>query len=182
MSSLSLRNSTPYIAMFVVLKGEQVLVRMPGIAPGAQLQVPTDTSFQITARAVIGGNTYSSAPIDEVGAGNFLAQVIQVRSQGTYEFNVVQTPSTEPDQLQFHKTCLSPVTFVISRDGVVMQNVVVTDSFEMKTLDIGGAFGVYAIINGITTETVLTANPAAVITAVADNSVFEQGYFSLQVT
>ena len=38
MSSLTLSNNTPCIAMFTALKGGLVIARIPGIAPGAQLR------------------------------------------------------------------------------------------------------------------------------------------------
>lgn len=181
MSSLTLSNSTPYIAMFTALKGGQVIARIPGIAPGAQMIVPTDDTYQVTASTILDDNTYTTAPIDLNGPTCFLAQVMQVPSQGTYEFNVVQSPSTRSDQLQFQKTCLNPVTFSIARDGHTVQNVVVEDSFQMQTLAIDDTFHVYAIINGVTTDTVTTTNPASVITAVVDTSRFDQGYFTLDV-
>lgn len=182
MSSLTLSNNTPYIAMFTALKGGLVIARIPGIAPGAQLQIPTVDTYQVTASTILEGNTYLSATMDIDGATSFLAQVLQVPAQGTYEFNVVQSPSTRSDQLQFLKTTLNPVTFSIARDGVTVQNVVVPDSFQMETLAIDDTFHVYAVINGITTATVTTTNPYAVITAVVDTSELEEGYFTLEVS
>lgn len=181
MSRLILRNNTLHIAMFVVRKGEQVVARIPGLAPGAQLQIPTTGVYRVMATTMIEGNTYTSAPMDVSGATGFLARVVQVQSQGTYEFDIVQTSSTSSDQLQFQKTCPFPVTFAIARDGVPMQAVVVTDSFEVKTLDISDTFYIHAVVNGVTTSTVATTNPDAVITAVVDTSHLEQGYFTLDV-
>jgi hypothetical protein len=106
----------------------------------------------------------------------------ELPSQGTYEFNVVQSPSTRSDQLQFQKTSLAPVTFAIARDGVTVQNVVVPDAFEMATLALDDTFHVYAVVNGVTTATVATTNPNATITAVVDTSEMEHGYFALEVS
>lgn len=178
---ITLRNTTNYIAQFVVRKGGQVIARVPGIAPNAQMVVPTEGTYQVTAMTMIDGNTYTSPPMDVAGAGSFLAQVLQVRQQGTYEFDVVQGHSTRPDQMQFQKTSLAPVTFTIDRDGVVMQAVVVADSFAMETLEISDTFHVYAIVNGVTTDTVSTANPNAEVTATTDTSTLEQGYFTLDI-
>lgn len=182
MSSLTLRNNTPYIAMFTVLKGQQVIARIPGIAPGAQMAIPVTDSYQVEASTIIEGNTYTSAPMDIQSATRFLAQVLQTPVQGAYEFKVVELPSTRSDQLQFEKTTLSPVTFSILRDGVTLQNVVVSDTFRIETLTIDDAYHVYAVVNGITTETVTTTNPDAVITAIEDTSDGELGYFTLEVT
>lgn len=178
---ITLRNTTQYIAQFVVRKGGQIIARLPGIAPEAQMTVPTADSYQVTAMTIIDGNTYTSAPMDVTGAVSFLAQVRQVREQGTYEFEVVQGYSTRPDQMQFQKTTIAPVTFTIEKDGVPMQAVVVADSFMMETLDISDTFYVYAVVNGVTTDTFSTANPNATVTAVSDTSTLEQGYFTLEV-
>jgi hypothetical protein len=181
MSSMSILNKTTFIAQFVIRKGEQIIARLPGIAPGASMTVPTDDSYQVTAMAVIDGNTYTSAPMDVSGPTGFLAQVIQVRAQGTYEFNVVETPSHAPNQLQFQKTCLSPVTYTIAKNGKALQTVVVRDSFETVTLDISDTFYIYAVVNGVTTDTVVTTNPSATVTAVQDTSDLEYGYYSLEI-
>lgn len=181
MSHLTLRNNTAYVAQYVVLNGQHVIARLPGLMPNGQMVVPTGHTYQVVATTMIDGNTYTSAPLEVSGAAAFLAQVRQVPVQGSYEFEVVELPSTRPDQLQFQKTSLAPVSFTISKDGVPLQTVVVSNSFEVQTLDIGDTFYVYAVINGVTTDTVTTTNPNAVITAHTDDSSLEFGYFTLVV-
>ncbi|WP_454831626.1 hypothetical protein [Pseudoxanthomonas wuyuanensis] len=179
MSNITLGNNTQFIAQYVVLNGEQVIARIPGIQPGAQLLVPTNDTYQVIATTVINGNTYISAPIDVTGPTNFLAQVVQVPSQGTYEFNVVELPSTNPNQLQFQKTTIGPVTFTITKDGIPLQTVVVNDAFQIQTVAIGDTFSIFAVINGVTTATVVTTNPNATVVANTDTSALESGYFTL---
>lgn len=181
MSNMTLRNNTDFVGQFVVRKGQQIIARIPGIAPNASMTVPTDNTFEVVATAVIEGNTYTSAPLDVSGSTGFLAQVIQVPAQGTYEFNVVETPSRNPTQLQFQKTCLSQVTYTITKNGKTLQTIVVPNSFEIVTLDIGDSYYIYAVINGVTTETEVTTNPLAMVTAVEDTSDMEYGYYMLQV-
>lgn len=181
MSFLILRNNTAFIAQFVVSRGQQVIARIPGLAPGAQLQVPTAAVYQVVATTVIEGNTYTSAPLEVTGAAGFLAQVRQHAAQGTYQFEAVQVASTRPDELQFRKTSLSPVTFTIARNGVMLQTLVVANSFQMVTLNIGDTYSIFAVINGVTTDTVTTTDPDATITAIADTSGLEFGYVTLQV-
>jgi hypothetical protein len=181
MSYLSLRNQTPSVAQFVIRKGDQIIGRIPGIAPNASVEVPINNIYEVTAMAVIDGNTYTSAPLTVSGATGFLAQVIQLQEQGAYEFNVVETPSRNPGQLQFQKTCLSQVPFTISQNGKPLQTVVVTNSFETVALNIGDTFSIYAVVNGVTTDTVSTTNPVATITAVQDTSDMTYGYYSLAI-
>lgn len=182
MSALTFRNHTDFVAQFVVFRGEQVIARLPGLSPGAELQVPTAAVYRVVATTVIEGNTYTSAPLDFTDAARFLAQVLQVPAQGAYVFEVVELASARPDQLQFQKTTPGPVTFSLSRNGVVLQNVVVTDSFQTKTVETAQEWMAYAVINGITTDTVRTTNPDATITVVVDTSTLEQGCFTLVVS
>lgn len=182
MSALTLRNATTYIAQYVVHKGGLVIARLPGIAPGATLSIPTAESFEVIASTILNGNTYTSAPVAIEGATRFLAQVKQVPAQGTYEFEVVTMPSSIANQMQFEKTSLGPVTLQITQRGVPLQSVVVSDSFMEVTLEISDVYSVYAVINGITTDSVTTSNPNATITATAETSDMEFGYFTLAVS
>lgn len=181
MSHMTLRNTTDFIAQYLVMKGDQVVARIPGIGPNAQMKVPTNNVYQVVATAIIEGNTYTSAPLDVTGATGFKAQVIQVQAQGTYEFDVVETASLNASQLQFQKTCLMPVTFKILKNGQVLQSVVVSGDFKMKTVNIGDTYSIFAIINGVTTDTVSTTNPRAIITAITDDTIMEHDYFTLVV-
>ena len=181
MSYMTFHNKTDYIAQYVVMKGEQVVARLPGIPSNAKIQVPTDSAYQVVATAIVAGNTHITAPLDVNGATGFKAQVIQLRAQGSYGFDMVETPSLNAGQLQFQKTCLMPVTFQILMNGHVLQSVVVTDDFKTKALDIGDTYSIFAVINGITIDTVSTTDPGATITAIADDTIMEYGYFTLVV-
>ncbi len=179
MSALTFRNATPYIAQFVVYKGEQIVARLPGIAPNAQLQVPSDDTYQVVASTILEGNMYTSAPATVSGAMGFVAQVKQNNQQGTYDFEMKVEASNAADQMVFQKTTINPVTFTISKNGVPLQSVVVQNSFLVKTLQIGSTYSMYAVVNGVTTDTAQTTNPNALITAQLDNSDLESGYFTL---
>ncbi|KAF0813550.1 hypothetical protein IGB42_01901 [Andreprevotia sp. IGB-42] len=181
-SQITLRNKTAYPSQFVVNKGEQVVARLPPLAPDAQASIPTGNVYEVVASTVIDGNTYTSAPLDVTGAMGFLAQVVQVAAQGTYEFVVTEVPSRSPDTLTFQKTCIGPVTFTVIKNCQPLQQVVVHDSYLDQTLDIGGdTYSIYAVINGVTTDPVVTQNPAAIVTAQPDDSSLEQGYFTLSI-
>lgn len=181
MSALTLTNSTSYIAQYVIHRGGLALARLPGLAPGATLSVPEAETFEITASTILEGNTYTSAPIAVSGATRFLAQVKQQRAQQTYEFEVVTTPSSVANLMQFEKTSLGPVTFQITHQGVPVQDVVVPDSFVQVTVEISDVYSVYAVINGITTDSVTTSNPNATVTAVSEATDMEFGYFTLVI-
>jgi len=179
---IRLRNKTGNVAQFVVKKGDQIIAQLPGIEDSAQMTIPTDETFEVIATAIIAGNTYISAPLKVNGSTGFLAQVLQVPGQGTYEFDVAEVPCKTPDSLEFQKTCLGSVTFTITKNGKPMQNVVVADDFSRQALDISDTFYVYAVVNGVTTGTSTFTSPTALITAVADTSDLENGYVNLVVS
>ncbi|MBB5875656.1 hypothetical protein [Xanthomonas sp. 3498] len=182
MSTITLRNETEYVAQFVVKKGQRVVARIPGIQPKASIQVPTDDAYEVTATAIIDGNTYISAPLDASGPTGFLAQVLLSHSEGTYEFNVAKVASRNPSQLQFQKTCLSPVTFTITRNGQPLQRVVVYDSFNLESLDISDTFHIHAVINGVATDTLTTTNPTPTVTAITETCDLGRGYVMLELS
>ncbi len=182
MSALTLTNSTSYIAQYVIHRGGLALARLPGLAPGATLSVPEAEIFEISASTLLEGNTYVSAPTTVSGATRFLAQVKQHISQGTYDFEVVTALSSVANQMQFEKTSLGPVTFQITHQGVPVQDVVVPDSFVQVTVEISDVYSIYAVINGITTDSVTTSNPDATVTAVSEATDMEFGYFTLVIS
>jgi hypothetical protein len=177
--AITLLNNTAFPAQYVVKKGEQIIARLPAVQKGYSQVVQTDDTYEVVASTVIDGNTYTSAPIDVSSGMGFLAQVLQVPSQGTYEFDVQEVPTKNSDVLSFSKTCINPVVFTITKDGKPLQSIVVENSFESKTLTIGNTYYIYAVINGVTTATTVTSNPNAKVTAVDDTTALESGYYTL---
>ncbi|MFZ2754502.1 MAG: hypothetical protein WAZ48_13790 [Lysobacteraceae bacterium] len=181
MSFLTLRNNTRFPAVYGVKKGQQIIARMPGLAPGGELRVPDAQTYTVVATTVIEGNTYTSAPITVSRSAGFLARVLQHAPQGTYLFEMQEIPPRGPDRLEFQTTTSSPVTFTISNNGIHLQTVVVKDAFNVVSLSLAGTYSIYAIINGITTEVVQTDDADAVVTAIEDSSSLEHGYYMLVI-
>lgn len=182
MSLLTFKNTTQYIAQFVVKKGDLVVARLLGLAPNGEIDVPPDDIYDVQAVTVIDGNTYKSAPLQIQGAASLLAETTQDATQGCAEFRLVASPAEAGNQLSFAKTTLGPVTFELSKQGKLMQTVVVPDSFQPKTLALSDSYSIYAVLNGVTTNLVTTSHPAATITAISDDATAEAGYFSLVIT
>lgn len=181
--SMNLTNKTNYQTYFTVLKGDLLVASHLPLPPEAMAELATDLPpASIFATTVIQGNTYTSASQSFVGAAGFLAQVKQVMPQGTLEFDMIHVPYSNPNQLQFQKTCVGPVIFSIQQNDQVVQNVVVTDDFIPSTLNISDTYTIYAVINGVTTDAVQTNNPQATISAVVDTGALESGYFLLVVS
>jgi hypothetical protein len=182
MNAITFLNNTAYPAHFSAKKGGQVLARLVAIMPGARAEVPTEGTYSVSATTVVDGNTYATAPVTIEGGMHFLAQVRQMREQGTYVFEIV----VQPDglgRLSFEKTTLNPVVFTLAKDGEPLQTVVVNSSFETVEIGTAESYSFQAIVNGITTEPVTTANPNAVVTAVAEPfGDGELGYFVLVVS
>jgi hypothetical protein len=184
--SLTLRNNTRYIAQFIVCQGDRIISRLAGLAPGGQIIMPVQTRFEVVASTLIDGNRYTAAPVfvdcSSANAPALLAEIRQMTPAATLEFGVVESFSPNADSMTFQKTCRTPVTFTLMRDGRLLQHVVVSNSFQAVTLQVSGNISVHAVINGITTATTLTSNPAANIVAVEDSSVNEAGFFELAVS
>lgn len=184
--SITLRNTTGYIAQFVVFQGDRLVSRLVGLTPGAQVVVPLQTRFEVVASTLLEGNRYTAAPVfvdsSAPNAPALLAQLRQDTAQASFKFEVVESLSPDAARMSFQKTCPNPVTFTLSRDGHLLQHVVVSTSFQGASLLVSGSLSVHAVINGITTDTAMTNNPEAVITAVEDNSVNEAGFFALAVS
>lgn len=179
--SITLCNQTQAVAQYIVKKGDQIIARIPGIEPNAQMIIPTNEIFEVVATTVIDGNTYKSRPETVKGSMGFLAQILQVPEQGTYEFDVQTKLSKKPNTLEFQKTCLGSVTFSITKDSKPLQHVVVDDNFTAQFVDISDTFYVYAVINGVTTAVSKFSNPSATVTALTNNSDLEYGYYNLQI-
>lgn len=178
MSALTFRNQTPHIAQFVAKRGQQIIARLPNVAPQAELKAPSD-DYSVVATTIIEGDTRSTAPVTVTGPMRFSAHIKQNPTHGTYDFEMLTMPSLRADQLVFQKTTRGPVTFTISRNGTPLQRVLVQESFKNESLTVDLSYSIYAVIYGVTTEIVQTTNPNAVITAVVDNAEF--GYFSLTI-
>jgi hypothetical protein len=181
MSALTFRNQTPHIAQFVAKRGQQIIARLPNVAPQAELKAPSDDVYSVVAATIMEGNTRSTAPVTVTGPMRFLAQIKLNAPHGTYDFEMLTMSSPLADQLVFQTTTRGPVTFTISKNGTPLQSVVVRDSLKAESLRIDLTYSVYAVIYGVTTEIVQTTNPNAVITAVVDNSKLEPGNFSLTI-
>ncbi len=182
MNAVSFLNNTAYPAYFNAKKGGQVLARLAAIMPGARAEVPTEGVYSVFATTVVDGNTYTTAPVTIQGSMHFLAQIRQMREQGTYVFELVVQPGGL-NRLSFEKTTLNPVMFTVLGNGKPLQTVVVESSFETVEIETVESYVFQAVINGITTDPVTTANPNAVVTAVAERSGdAESGYFVLVVS
>jgi hypothetical protein len=70
----------------------------------------------------------------------------------------------------------------VPSDGVdTVTDSTIADSMDEETLAVGSPYFVSAIVNGVTTETVQTANANAVITVTRDDSALVGGYYRLEV-
>lgn len=178
MNAFRITNQTPFPAYFVLARGQQIIARLSDVAAGASIEVPAQQKFSVVASTILGGNSYTTAPQVFSGASGFLAQVRQQAQHGALNFELISLPSSQANQLQFQKTSLAPVSFILSDAQQELQTVVVSNSFQMTSLNIADTYSIYAVINGVTTDTLSTDNPAATISAVVASS---DGYFQLQL-
>lgn len=177
--AITLYNTTTYDAQYKVLKGQQVVASLPATAPGGSVIIPTTNIYTITAAATIDGNQYTSAPMKVNSGVGFRAEVKQDTAQQTYVFEVIEIPSSQPNQLEFEKTCKADVVFTVLKDNRPLQSISLTSPFMKSSLSLGDTFYISAIIDGVTTDVVTTNDPNAIITAVDDTAGSYPGYFTL---
>ena len=178
---MTLRNDTFHPASFQARKGGVVIARTPAIVHGAAVQIPTSEAYTVVATTVIDGNTYTSAPISFFGAACFVARVLQIVSQGTYQFEMVQASPRSADHLDFENTTPAPVTFTLSYAGIWLQTVVARDAFDTVSIPLAGGYTLYAVINGVTTDCLQTDDPDAVIAVRVGPGGAEAGDFELAI-
>ncbi len=178
-SEMILRNNTVFIAQYVIRKGDVIIARIPGITPGAQLNIPTTDAYQVTASTIIDGNTYISSPMTLEQAADLRATLRQEHS-GAYTFGLEHSPQSQLNTIILENSLVNPVQFTLSLNGRPLQSIVLNAN-ESQKVNIESIFHIYAIIDGVTTDLVSTTNPNAVITATENTSIPESGYFTLEV-
>ncbi len=181
MPTLTLRNQTKFLAQCVIMKDDQLFVRIPALETGSTITIPNDNVMTVIATAVIDGNTHTSAPQSVCRSMGFVAQVPTIHSQGNYGFEIQQIRNDVPNTLTFQKTCPSAVTFSISKNGAPLQNVVLEQDFQVQSLDISDTFAVHAVVNGVTTATVQFTRSQATITVSTDDAALGSGVACLLV-
>ena len=179
MNSLTLYNGTDHPTQFVVHKNQQYIPRLPVVHPGAALAVPTANTFEVIATTVIDGRTYTSGPIRVTDAAIFVAEVITIWPRNEYMLNIKQIPKRELRQLQFRTRCMRTISFAIKKNGQLLGSVSVSDPIETVNVDINDTYHVYAMINGVTTQTRSLTNPDTVISAVPCSA--DQGHYALEL-
>lgn len=178
---ITLTNNANSDAQFLVYKGEQLIDRIPGVEPGGVCLVPTADTYEVSATTILNKNTYISAPMPAQPGDKFLAQVLQISNQGTYDFDVVPSAGSKADSMEFETTTNTSVTFSVLKDGKPLQNVTVTDNYDGDSLYVGNTFRIYAVIDGVTTSTITTNDGSASISAENNSSALEADFFHLEL-
>jgi hypothetical protein len=169
----TLLNATRNSAEFRVLQGTLQVARI-GVAPGASAVIPLGSDYSVQAMTNLGSFTLTSAPLTFDATSVHLLAQMKMSDSGLYEFQLVQANAAQPDTFLFENTWRNPVQFTVALDGNPTPAVLVVDKNNTVTVSTAQQWDIYAIIDGITTQTVRTDNPGATITAVQDAN--EDGY------
>jgi hypothetical protein len=183
--AITLLNQTEYLATFEVYKGGLVFAALPALPPGAELVLPTEpVPYEITAEIILNGKHLTSDAVAFEDRENvrLVAQVTEQFPDQPYVFLVLPASPTELRQLQLAKTCKPDVLFRLSRDGQVVQTVLVSASSTPVNLALDDTYGFIAVIDGITVAALTTSNENATITAVARKPGPDGEYFELQLS
>ncbi|MCY1020184.1 hypothetical protein [Pyxidicoccus sp. MSG2] len=172
MSAIKLVNSVPAAnspsVEFRLSQGTNQVARI-GVHAGGQASVPTTTNYQVKAFTTMGDFSLTSNTLSfNNTSATLLAQVLT--EDGFYDFQLVQSPGTQPSALVCENTWRNPVQFTISQPGSPVQIVTVVDEHNNTTVSTAQQWQCYAIADGITTATVTITDPNATITVTPDNN------------
>ena len=171
MSAITLVNSIAEAlastAEFRLFQGINRIARV-GVHAGGKAVIPTTTEYSVQATTSMGEFTLTSNPVNFEGTSILL--IAQVLSEGgQYDFQLVGSPGVQPGAIALENTWTNPVQFKLTRPNSPFQIVTVVDENNDTEISTAQQWTVYAIINGITTQTVTVTDPNATVTAVANN-------------
>lgn len=158
-------------AEFRLFQGDEDknLIARQGVHSGALATIPTTSSYTAQAVTKMGDFTLTSNPVTFSNPSqNLLAQVLT--ENGYFDFQLVAMSGSQPSAIVCENTWRQPVQFTISQPGTPVQIVTVADEHNNSVVSTVQQWECYAIIDGITTESVITTNPSATITVTADNN------------
>lgn len=170
MSQLTLINEVPdFPAEFRVRQGNDQVARISVQADEGKVVIPTTDSYVATAQTTVDGFQVTSGPqYFSDRSAHLLAQVLQ--EDGGFDFQLVESAGTKPDAIVCENTWRQPVSFNVVRNGSPLGTVKVANEFNTVEISTEEIYGIYAIIDGVTTETLITDNPNATILAYRDNN------------
>lgn len=181
MSAIRLVNSIPQsvasTAEFRLSQGSNQIARI-GVHAGAQAAIPTNSPWSAQAVTTMSGGALESNVVTFAEQSILLGAQI-VEEGGVVDFQLVTKPGVRPWTITLQNAAPQPVQFTLTQPGSPVQIVNVVDENNSGQIPTAQQWQAYAIVNGITTQTVTTANPNATITAVADNA---GGSFTLVVS
>jgi hypothetical protein len=140
-----------------------------GVHAGAMAKIPTTTSYTAQAFTNMGDFTLTSNAVTFSNPSqNLLAQVLT--EDGYFDFQLQAVSGNQPSAIVCENTWRQPVQFTIKQPGTPVQIITVADEHNNSIVSTAQQWECYAIVNGITTERVLTTNPNATFTLTADNN------------
>lgn len=175
MSAIILINTLTIDAEFRIALDHQEIARISVTGDG-QAEVPTTTEYTAQAFTSMGDFSLDSNQVSFTATTfNLLVRVIV--ENGYYDFQLVGSEGTQPNAIVCENTWDRPVKFRLARPNSPFEVVTVVDEHNNVSISTAQAWTIYAIVNGITTPGVTTANPDAAVTLVPDN----QNGYSLKV-
>jgi hypothetical protein len=168
MTQITLQNTTQYPALIYVQQGDTLTGRVPVDTSGGNVVIPTTNTYSVTATAKLpDGNTYTTGPRSfSVNSQTVLAQVLQ--SNGTWNFQLALSPGQAPSTITLENSCISPVTFTVTRNGSPLSTVLVVDAYNNATVSTIEEYSFYSVVNGVTSQTITTTNNNITVIAYQD--------------
>jgi len=172
MSAITLVNSISAgvapTAEFRLFQGIDRIARV-GVHAGGQVVIPTASEYSAQATTSMGELTLTSNPVN-FDASSMLLIARVISENGDYDFQLVESPGVHVSTIALENTWTNPVQFKLTRPNSPFQIVTVVDENNDSEISTAQQWTVYAIVNGITTQTLTVTDPNATITAAAGNS------------
>lgn len=135
---------------------------------GGKVTVPTSDSYEVYGMITLGDNIYTTGKQTfEARSQNVLAQCKQ--RDGTFVFELVLSPGTQPQMITFRNTTTVDVQFHINKNDSPLEAVKVCDPYNQVSISTEDIYSIQAIVNGITTECVSTTDPNATLVTFDNN-------------
>ncbi|WII71711.1 hypothetical protein QJS83_14675 [Bdellovibrio sp. 22V] len=159
-ASMRVDNGTQHLVKFAIYQGDVMIDKCFGMLPDQFYISKYDGTLSLTATTILRGNTYVSqrVDIDTERSGDYSA-IIHARN-GQQEFSLEQGEGSTVGAINLNNTLLEETQFTFQSEGRPLQSIVVPGGTQ-RTLSLARQYKIVVVVDGVTLDPVVTANPNA---------------------
>jgi hypothetical protein len=177
MSTITLVNRTRAAAVFRLSRAGTPVGEI-AVGGGGYAVVPQTDGYVVRARALLSdGNTYGSGSVSFWSSSRDVVAQVQQRG-GTFVFQLAERPGSRLSTIGLTNDCRAPVRFDVDGDGSSLGATQVVAPCETGSLSTDRVYAFTAVVDGITTASVIatSANPVVTVTATTNPVADFTGY------